>query len=43
VEASQAGAAPARLVSVPGDHYALIDPAAEAYAKCRDLVRELLG
>ena len=43
VDASRDGPAPARLVMVPGDHFALIDPRAEAYARCRELVRELLG
>ncbi|MFF1253876.1 alpha/beta hydrolase [Pseudarthrobacter sp. NPDC058329] len=42
VDASQAGAVPARLVMVPGDHFALIDPGAPAYVKCRELVLELL-
>jgi hypothetical protein len=28
---------------VPGDHFALIDPEATAYVKCRELVQELLG
>lgn len=32
-----------RLISVPGDHYALIDPKTPAYRTCRDLVRSLLG
>jgi hypothetical protein len=43
VEASSAGVVPARLVTVPGDHFALIDPCADAYATCRKLVEELLG
>ncbi|NUT71546.1 alpha/beta hydrolase [Pseudarthrobacter sp. C4D7] len=43
VEASRSGPAPAQLVSVPGDHFALIDPAAEAYVTCRELVGKLLG
>jgi acetyl esterase/lipase len=42
VEASLAGTTPARLLTVPGDHFALIDPAAEAYRKCRELVQALL-
>ena len=42
VEAARSGPAPARLVMVPGDHFALIDPSTEAYAKCRELVGELL-
>jgi pimeloyl-ACP methyl ester carboxylesterase len=43
VEASRGGKAPARLVRVPGDHFALIDPSAPAYVKCRELVQELLA
>ncbi|WP_104045784.1 alpha/beta hydrolase family protein [Arthrobacter sp. ZGTC412] len=43
VEASQIGPVPARLVMVPGDHFALIDPDAAAYATCRELVQELLA
>jgi predicted alpha/beta hydrolase len=43
VDASRSGPLPARLVTVPGDHFALIDPGAPAYAKCRELVQELLG
>jgi len=43
VEASQGGQVPAQLVTVPGDHFALIDPEAPAYRKCRELVQELLG
>ena len=42
-EGSKSGPVPAQLVMVPGDHFALIDPAAEAYAKCRELVAELLA
>jgi acetyl esterase/lipase len=42
-EASLAGPVPAQLVVVPGDHFALIDPEAPAYAKCRELVQELLA
>lgn len=42
VAASEGAGVPARLVTVPGDHYVLIDPSAEAYATCRELVRELL-
>jgi acetyl esterase/lipase len=33
----------ARLVKVPGDHYALIDPKTPGYRACRELVRSLLG
>lgn len=43
VEAGRSGPVPPRLVRVPGDHFALIDPQAEAYVTCRELVRELLG
>ncbi|WP_324643727.1 alpha/beta hydrolase [Pseudarthrobacter sp. LT1] len=43
VEASRSGPVPARLITVPGDHFALIDPAAEAYVTCRELVEKLLG
>jgi pimeloyl-ACP methyl ester carboxylesterase len=43
VEASRSGKVPARLVTVPGDHFALIDPHAPAYVKCRELVQELLA
>jgi pimeloyl-ACP methyl ester carboxylesterase len=43
VEASHGGEAPAQLVTVPGDHFALIDPQAQAYMTCRELVQELLG
>jgi len=43
VEASRGGKVPARLVTVPGDHFALIDPHAPAYVKCRELVEELLA
>lgn len=42
-EVSQAAPAPAQLVTVPGDHFALIDPADAAYLQCRKLLRELLG
>lgn len=42
VEASLGGPMPAQLVMVPGDHFALIDVATEAYATCRELVRGLL-
>jgi hypothetical protein len=42
VEAAASTPVPAQLVTVPGDHYALIDPQAEAYVKCRELVQELL-
>lgn len=42
VAASAGAPVPARLVVVPGDHFALIDPAAAAYVKCRELVHGLL-
>ena len=42
VEASRGGQVPAELVTVPGDHFALIDPEAPAYLTCRELVQELL-
>lgn len=42
VEASGPGPVPARLVTVPGDHFGLIDPHAPAYGTCRELVRELI-
>lgn len=42
-EASQTSAVPAQLVLVPGDHFALIDPSAEAYLKSRELIEELLA
>lgn len=42
VEAGKSGPVPARLVTVPGDHYALIEPGSQAYRKCRGLVQELL-
>ncbi len=42
VEAAASTPVPAQLVTVPGDHYALIDPQTEAYARCRELVQELL-
>jgi hypothetical protein len=43
VKASLAGPVPAELAMVHGDHFALINPEAPAYAKCRELVQELLG
>ncbi|WP_163167097.1 alpha/beta hydrolase [Arthrobacter sp. Alg241-R88] len=42
VEASRTGSTPAQLVTVPGDHFALIDPEAPAYLRCRELVQEFL-
>jgi hypothetical protein len=42
VAASRTGSTPAQLVMVPGDHFALIDPEAPAYVRCRELVQELL-
>ncbi|KRE81910.1 alpha/beta hydrolase [Arthrobacter sp. Soil763] len=41
--AAKAGGAPVQLLKVPGDHFALIDPKAPAYRKCRELVQQLLG
>ncbi len=41
--AAKAGGAPVQLLKVPGDHFALIDPKAAAYRKCRELVQQLLG
>jgi acetyl esterase/lipase len=43
VEASRSGRVPAQLVTVPGDHFALIDPESKAYQRCRELVRKLLA
>jgi acetyl esterase/lipase len=43
VEAGRSGPVPPRLVRVPGDHFALIDPRADAYVTCRELARGLLG
>jgi pimeloyl-ACP methyl ester carboxylesterase len=42
VEAGASTPVPAQLVTVPGDHFALIDPEAPAYVRCRELVQELL-
>ncbi|NUP58028.1 MAG: alpha/beta hydrolase [Pseudarthrobacter sp.] len=42
VDAGRGGTVPAKLVLVPGDHFALIDVTTEAYAACRELVRGLL-
>ena len=42
VEASGPGPVPAQLVTVPGDHFGLIDLHAPAYGTCRELVRELI-
>jgi acetyl esterase/lipase len=42
VNAGTAARMATRLVSVPGDHYDLIDPKAPAYRTCRELVRSLL-
>src|SRR6478736_1491541 len=41
--AAKAGGAPVQLLKVPGDHFALIEPKAAAYRKCRELVQQLLG
>ncbi|TLM75368.1 alpha/beta hydrolase [Pseudarthrobacter sp. NamB4] len=43
VDAGQAGRVRPQLVMVPGDHFALIDPGAQAYRTCRELVLELLA
>jgi acetyl esterase/lipase len=42
VEAARSGPVPAQLVTVPGDHFALINPRSPAYETCRELVRELM-
>ena len=42
VEAGRSGPVPAQLVLVPGDHFAVIDPKAPAYVKCRELIQELM-
>jgi hypothetical protein len=42
VGTGRSGPVPPQLVTVPGDHFALIDPGAEAYRTCRELVLELL-
>ena len=41
--AAKAAGAPVQLLKVPGDHFALIDPKAPAYRKCRELVQQLLA
>jgi acetyl esterase/lipase len=41
--AAKAAGSPVQLLKVPGDHFALIDPKAAAYRKCRELVQLLLG
>ncbi|WP_226760883.1 alpha/beta hydrolase [Arthrobacter sp. SO3] len=41
--AAKTAGAPVQLLKVPGDHFALIDPKAAAYRKCRELVQLLLG
>jgi acetyl esterase/lipase len=43
VNAGTAANMTTRLVMVPGDHYALIDPKTPAYRTCRELIRTLLG
>lgn len=43
VDAGTAAHMVTRLVSVPGDHFDLIDPKTPAYRTCRELVRSLLG
>lgn len=42
VDAGRPGPVPPQLVTVPGDHFALINPHAEAYRTCRELVAALL-
>lgn len=41
--AAKAAGAPIQLLKVPGDHFALIDPKAASYRKCRELVQSLLA
>jgi acetyl esterase/lipase len=41
--AARAAGAPVQLLKLPGDHFALIDPKAPSYRKCRELVQGLLG
>lgn len=43
VNAAAARGMTTKLVMVPGDHYALIDPKTPAYRTCRDLVRSMVG
>ena len=40
VDRAQAAGAPAELVSVPGDHYTLIDPEAPSFPTIRELITE---
>ena len=42
VQAGRLGPVPPQLVTVPGDHFALIDVTSEAYRTCRELVGRLL-
>ncbi|WP_050767061.1 alpha/beta hydrolase [Pseudarthrobacter chlorophenolicus] len=42
VDATRGSVVPAHFVSVPGDHFALIDISSPAYLACRHLVCELL-
>jgi acetyl esterase/lipase len=42
VKAGTAARMETRLIKVPGDHYALIDPKTAGYRACRELVRSLL-
>ncbi len=42
VDAGRSGPVPPQLVTVPGDHFTLIDPGSEAYRTCRKLVAALL-
>ncbi|WP_426997641.1 alpha/beta hydrolase [Pseudarthrobacter sp. N5] len=41
--AARTAGAPVQLLKVPGDHFALIDPKAASFRKCRELVQELLA
>ncbi|MDQ0848237.1 acetyl esterase/lipase [Arthrobacter sp. B3I9] len=43
VAAAKAAGAPVHLLKIPGDHFALIDPKAPAYRKCREMVELLLS
>jgi acetyl esterase/lipase len=43
VHAAKIHGGQAHLLKVPGDHFALIDPRAAAYKKCREIVQSLLA
>ena len=43
VAAARAAGGAAKAVTVPGDHFALIDPGAEAFPTIRKLVAEAAG